>query len=54
MRGMRIPHLIGVKNYLHFYFAMCTRLTRSRIRVELASPTYWGLGMIEIIILTFI
>ena len=32
--------------YLNNYFAMYTRLTRSRIREELASPAYLGLGII--------
>ena len=36
----------GVRNYLNNYVAMCKRLTRSRIRVELASPAYLGLGVI--------
>ena len=44
-RGTRIPHLLGVRNYLKNYFAMYTRLTRSRIRLELASPTYLGLAI---------
>ena len=41
-RGTRIPRLLGVRNYLNNYFAMYKRLTRSRIRVELASPGYMG------------
>ena len=41
-RGTRVPHLLGVRNYLENYFAMYPRLTRSHIRVELASPTYLG------------
>ena len=45
-RGTRIPHLLGVRNYLNNYFVMYTRLTRSRIRVELASRTDLGLGII--------
>ena len=40
-----IPGLLGVRNYLNNYFAMYTRLTRSRIRVELAYPAYLGLGI---------
>ena len=44
MRGTRIPHLHGVKNYLNNYFAMYTRLTRSRKCVELASPGYMDFG----------
>ena len=45
-RGTRIPFLLGVRNYLNNYFAMYTRLTRSRLRVELASPAYLDLGII--------
>ena len=41
-RGTRIPRPLGVKNYLNNYFAMYKRPTRSRIRVELASPVYLG------------
>ena len=41
-----IPRLNGVKTYLKNSFAMYTRLTRSRLRVELASPTYLRLGII--------
>ena len=41
-----IPRLFGVRNYLNNYFAMYTRLTHSRIRVELALPAYLGLGII--------
>ena len=40
MRGTRIPRLVGVRNYLTNYFTIYKRLTRSRIRVELASPAY--------------
>ena len=40
--GPRIAHLHGVRNYLNNYFAMYKRLTRSRIRVVLTSPTYLG------------
>ena len=50
-RGTRICRLLGFKNYLNNYTAMYARLTRSCILVELASPAYLGLGMIEIIIL---
>ena len=45
-RGTRIPRLRGVRNYLNNYFTIYKRLTRSRIREELASPTYLGLGII--------
>ena len=45
-RGTCIPHLLGVKNYLNNYLVMYKRLTRSRIRVELASPAYMGLRII--------
>ena len=38
MRGTRIPRLFGFWNYLNNYYVMYKRLTRSRIRVELASP----------------
>ena len=41
-RGPRIPHLLGVSNYLNNYVDMYKRLTRSRIPVELASPAYLG------------
>ena len=37
-RETRIPHLHVVRNSLNNKFAMYTRLTRPRIRVELASP----------------
>ena len=50
-RGTRIPRPLGVMNYLNNYFAMYIRLTRSRVRVERASPAYLGLGIIYIIIL---
>ena len=46
-----IPRLVGVGNYLKNYSAMYRRLTRSRIRVELAFPAYLGLGIIYIHIL---
>ena len=42
-RGTRIPCLLGVINYLNTYFAMYKRLTRSCIRVELATPACLGL-----------
>ena len=45
-RGTRIPRLLGVRNYLNNYFAMYTRPTRSRIRVDYASPAYLVLGII--------
>ena len=50
MRGTRIPRLLGVKNDSNNYVGMYKRLTRSRIRVELSSPAYLGLGIIQIII----
>ena len=42
----RFPGLHGVRNYLNNNFAMYTRLTRSRIRLEIASHVYSGLGFI--------
>ena len=36
-RGTRIRHPLGVRNYLNNYLAMYTRVTRSRIRMDLAS-----------------
>ena len=47
-RVIRIPRLLEVKNYLNNYYTMNKFLTRSRIRVELASPAYCGLWIIEI------
>ena len=44
--GTRIPRLLGIKNYLNNYFAMYPQLTRSPIRVELATPASLGLGII--------
>ena len=44
--GTRIACLLGVKNYLINYLTMYTPLTRSRIRLELTSPAYMGLGII--------
>ena len=44
--GARIHRLLGVRNYLNNYCAMYKCLMRSRIRVELASPAYMGLGII--------
>ena len=44
-RGTCIPRLFGVSNYLNNYFAMCKCLARSGIRVELASPAYFELGI---------
>ena len=46
MRGTHLRRLLGVGNYLNNYFFMYTRLTRARIRVDLASPAYLGLGII--------
>ena len=43
MRETRIPRLLEVKNYLNHYYAMYKRLTRSGIRVELASRGYFYL-----------
>ena len=43
--GTRIPCILGVKNYFNNYFAY-KPLKRSRIRVQLASPAYLGLGII--------
>ena len=54
MRGTPIRRLLWVKNYLKYYFAMYKHVTPFRIRVELASPAYLGLGTIYIIILTTI
>ena len=42
MRGSRIPHVLGVRNYLNYYFAMYKRLTRSGVQVELATLPTWG------------
>ena len=50
-RDACIPLLLGVKNYLNNDFAIYKRLTRFRLRTKLASPAYFGLGIIEIIIL---
>ena len=44
MRGTHIPQLLRVRE-LYNYFDMYTRLARSRIRMELAFPTYLGLGI---------
>ena len=52
IRGTRISRLLGVKDYLNNYFAMYKRLTSSHIYVELASLTYLGLGIFEIIMYT--
>ena len=49
-RGTRITLLLRVRNYLNNYFVMYKRLTISRIRLELASLAYLGLGIIQIII----
>ena len=48
-RVTRIPRLLGVNDYLNNYLAMYRRLTRFRIRMELASPAYFGLIIIWII-----
>ena len=45
-RGTRIAHLNGVRSYLNNYFAMYTRATLYRIRVDLESPAYLRLGII--------
>ena len=42
MGGTRISRLLRVRNYLNNYFAY-KRLTRTRKRVEHASPAYLGL-----------
>ena len=42
--GTPIARLLGVRNYLNNYFVIYTRLTCSRICVELASPGYMGFG----------
>ena len=46
MRRTRIPRLFGLMYYLKNYLAY-KRLTSSRIRVELASPTNLGLRIIS-------
>ena len=51
-RGIRTFRLDVVKNYLINYFAVYARLMCSRIRVEVVSPTIFGLRIIEIIILS--
>ena len=38
--GTCIPRLVVFRNYLNNYFVMYNRLTRSGIRLELASPAY--------------
>ena len=45
-RGTLILHLLAVRNNINYYFALYTRLTHSRIRMEIASPAYLGLGII--------
>ena len=45
-RWTRNPRLNGVRNCLNIYFFLYARLTRSRIRVELASLAYLGLRII--------
>ena len=49
-RGSRFPRLLGGMNYVINDFAVYKRLTRSRIRLELAFPAYLVLGIIKIII----
>ena len=44
--GIRIPRLLGLKNYLHNYFTVYTRLTRFLIYAKLEAPTNLGLGII--------
>ena len=44
--GTRIARLLGVRNYLNNYFNIYIRLSHFRIRMELVSPTYLGLGII--------
>ena len=39
-RVTRFLRLLGDKNYLNNYFAMYTRLPRSRLRVYLESPAF--------------
>ena len=46
MRGIRILRLLGDSYYLENYFAKYKLLTRSRKRVEFASPACLGLGII--------
>ena len=46
MRETRIPRQLEAEIYLNNYFIMYKRLTRSCIRVELATPAYLGLGTI--------
>ena len=46
-RGIRIASPLRVKIYFNdYYFTMYKCLTRSRIRVKLASPSYMGLAII--------
>ena len=45
MRETRIPHLLGVKNYLNNYFVY-NRLSVSRTLVEVAAPAYLWLKII--------
>ena len=45
-RGSVIPRPLGDRNYLNIYFAMYKRVTRSWVHLDLASPTYLGLGII--------
>ena len=53
-RVTRIHRLLEVRNYLNIYFSMYTRLTRSHIYADLASPTYIWLRIMKIIILVCI
>ena len=39
-RGSPSPCLLGVRNYLHNYYAMYARLTRSRTRIEFFCKNY--------------
>ena len=45
-RGIRIPRLLTVRNNLNNYFFFYEQRMPSRIRVELASLAYLGLGII--------
>ena len=44
--GSPIACLLVVKKYLNNFVARYTRLARSRIRVDLASPADLGLGTV--------
>ena len=41
-----MTRLLEFRNYLSNYFVMYKRLTRSLVRVELASPAFLWLGII--------